>query len=90
MKKTLKKIAKINRLLTDKAVELRITEDPLNGFFLKFPNETQKQIEIQEIKIEIKDLLSVKYAKLESLQIEIEKVKAGISCQEKKLTLELN
>ncbi len=90
MKNTLKELKKIDRELKAKIVELRVTEDPINAYYSKIVTERERQRDIYEINLEIKNLLSQRFVKLETLQIEINKEKYKISNQERKLSLKLN
>jgi len=88
MKKIIRKIKKIDLKINAKKMELREAE--ISTYYIVFAPEQKRQEDIQDINIDIKALLSSKYAALETLQIEIEKAKAAISCQERSLTLKLN
>lgn len=87
MTKVIKKLRKIDVRLKDKKVELRETEISL--YYEKFSTEEKRQEDMQEIRREIKDLLSLKFAKLETLQIEIEKIKTNVSSSERRLNLQI-
>jgi hypothetical protein len=87
MTKVIKKLRKIDVRLKDKKVELREAEISL--YYEKFSTEEKRQEDIKEIRREIKDLLSLKFAKLETLQIEIEKIKTNVSSTERRLTLQI-
>lgn len=88
MKKTIKKVRKIDLDIRAKRVELRETE--MSIYYSKISNEISRQQDLIEIQIEIKNLLSLKYSTMESLQLSIEKMKADISYQERNLTLKIN
>jgi hypothetical protein len=87
MTKVIKKLRKIDIQLKDKKVELRETEISL--YYEKFSTEEKRQEDIRDIRLEIKDLLSLKFAKLESFQIELEKIKTQVSSSERRLTLQI-
>ena len=90
MKITYKEVKKIDNKIKAKIVELRITEDPLNAYYTIMASERVRQRDLNEINTELKDLLSIRYLKLETLQIQIEKEKAKTSFQERNLVLKIS
>ena len=88
MANLLKKLKKINHLIKDKKSELRETE--VSVYYTKMLTEFERKRDVAQIKSEIKDLLSLKFSVLESLQTEFEKMKYSISSEEKALTLQIN
>ena len=83
-----KKIKKIDLQIKSKTAELREAEVSL--YYKVFSFEEKRHQDIKEIKAELRDLLSLKYATIENLQIEYEFVKAAISNQQRFLTLQVN
>lgn len=87
MKKKIKSLWKVEKLLKAKNKELSDVENPLNAYYEKIAPESHRMRDAQEIRYEIKDLLSQKYSLLESIQIELNKEKFRVSNKERKLTL---
>lgn len=85
-----KKLKKIDKQIQEKKSELSDTENPLNGYYLKIGNESDRKRDLLEIQIELKTLYSLKYSLLESLQRKINFDKAKISGFERDLTLIIN
>lgn len=83
-----KKIKEIDVQIKSKTSELRETEVSL--YYNMFSCEEKRKEDIKDVKAELRDLLSLKYATIESLQIEFEFVKAAISNQQRFLTLQVN
>lgn len=85
MKKLFKKINKINKKIQDKKIELIQTQDVLNVYFLEIGTEPERQRDIKEIKLELKDLIDLKNALLDSLNQAINLEKADLSYNQKML-----
>ena len=83
-----KKIKKIDLQIKSKTAELREAEVSL--YYKMFLSEEKRDQDIKDIKAELRDLLSLKYATIENLQREYEFVKAAISNQQRFLTLQVN
>lgn len=90
MKKLFKKLRTKETEIQSKKTELDNAKDPLNGYWLVFPNAEKRLSEIKEIEIELKCLIGQKYTILENIQLQAEKEKIAISKQERKLTLSIN
>lgn len=90
MKKAIKKIKKIDKKIKAATLELRITEDPLNAYYTKVATAIERKRDIHEINLELKGLLSARYASLETLQIRIEFEKAKLSSIERSLTIKIS
>lgn len=90
MKKIFKKLRKKEIEIQSKKTELDNAKDPLNGYWMLFPNSEKRKAEIKEIEIELKCLIGQKYTILENIQIQAEKEKALIGNSEKKLTISIN
>lgn len=90
MKKLFKKLRNKEAEIQSKKTELDNAKDPLNGYWMLFPNEKKRKLEIKEIEIELKCLIGQKYTILENIQIQAEKEKQRISNLERKLTLSIN
>jgi hypothetical protein len=88
MANLIKKISKIDRQLKEKAAELREVE--MCVYYKIFSTEEKRHEDVIDIKSQIKDLLSLKYSTLESLQIDFEKLKSSISTKQRMLTLQIN
>lgn len=89
MAKLFKKLQKIDKQIKEKKSELSETKDPLNGYYLRIGSESERQRDIKEIEVELKSLYSQKYSEIESIEIELQILKADISYSERKLTLSI-
>lgn len=83
-----KKIKEIDVQIKSKTTELRETE--VSAYYNMFSCEEKRKEDIKDVKAELRDLLSLKYSTIESLQREYEFVKAAISNQQRFLTLQVN
>jgi len=83
-----KKIKEIDVQIKSKTTELREAE--ISFYYNMFSCEEKRNEDIKDINAELRDLLSLKYATIESLQREFEFVKAAISNQQRFLTLQVN
>lgn len=83
-----KKIKEIDFQIKSKTIELREAEISL--YYNMFSCEEKRKEDIKDVKAELRDLLSLKYATIESLQREFEFVKAAISNQQRFLTMQVN
>lgn len=90
MKKIFKKLRKKEAEIQSKKTELDNAKDPLNGYWMLFPNDVKRKAEIKEIEIELKCLIGQKYTILENIQLQAEKEKALIGNSERKLTISIN
>jgi predicted phage-related endonuclease len=88
MAKLTKKIKEIDVQIKSKTAELREAE--VSMYYTVFSCEEKRKEDIKDVKAELRDLLSLKYATIESLQREFEFVKAAISNQQRYLTLQVN
>lgn len=88
MAKLAKKIKEIDVQIKSKTAELRETEVSL--YYNMFSCEEKRKEDIKDVKAELRDLLSLKYATIESLQREYEFVKAAISNQQRFLTIQVH
>lgn len=82
-----KKIKEIDVQIKSKNAELR--ESEISLYYNMFSCEEKRKEDINDVKAELRDLLSLKYATIESLQREFEFVKAAISNQQRFLTLQV-
>lgn len=89
MAKLFKKLQKIDKQIKEKKSELLETKNPLNGYYLRIGTENERQRDIKEIGVELKALYSQKYSAIESIEIELQKLKADVSYSERKLTLSI-
>ncbi len=87
-KGTLNRLKKVNKEIKIKEVEYSETSKSIYYNFIS--TESQRKIDLLEISIEIKELTSLKYSILESLQIEINLMCADISEMQRELTLTIN
>ncbi len=87
-KKTLNRLKKVNKEIKEKEIEC--SEISTSLYYTFISNERHREMDLKEVKSEIKDLISLKYSILESLQIEINLMKADISEAQRKLTLTTN
>jgi hypothetical protein len=83
-----KKIKEIDVQIKSKNAELREAEFSL--YYKIFSCEEKRNEDIKDVKAELRELLSLKYATIESLQREYEFVKAAISNQQRFLTIQVN
>lgn len=88
MANLVKKIKEIDVQIKSKNTELRETEVSL--YYNVFSCEEKRKEDIRDVKAELRNLLSLKYATIESLQRHYEFVKAAISNEQRFLTLEAN
>jgi hypothetical protein len=85
MKKLFFKIKSINKQLREVAHETEaVTRLP---FYSIFKQEDERVKDMEVLNSYKRDLLNIKYAAFESLQIEIEKQKADVSSELQQLTL---
>lgn len=87
MAKLFKKLQKIDKQIKEKKSELLETKDPLNGYYLRIGTEEERNRDVKEIQIELKSLYSQKYSEIESIEIELQKLKADVSYSERELTI---
>lgn len=85
MKKAIKKLRKTNRAIRDKKIEISQLMD--SRFYIEFSNEEKRKEDINEAKQELKDLLDLKHAILETLQISINLELSDISYYQRTLLL---
>lgn len=83
-----KKIKEIDVQIQSKNTELREAEVSL--YYNMFSCEEKRKEDIKDVKAELRDLLSLKYATIESYQRQLEFLKAAISNQQRYLTLQVN
>lgn len=85
-----KKLKKIDKKIKAKKVELQNVKSTnyFDVFFQKSMREHKRQIEINRINSELKQLLSRKHSALETLQQNIELLKVDLSVFEKQINLE--
>lgn len=88
MKKILKKLLKIEANIKLKNKEL--IEVGKSLYYSSFDQEEERQRDILEIQHELKELMSLKYSTLETLQIKIDFIKPIISNKERELALIIN
>lgn len=88
MAKLLKKLKKVDSKIKSLRMELRETE--VSVYYTAMCCEGKRKQDATDMKSEIRDLLSLKFSILESLQIEFNTMKADISYQQRSLTLEIN
>lgn len=88
MKKTLKKLKKIQKQIAEKRSELSVTME--SNYYGKIAPEWHRQRDINEIEREIKDLLNLEFATLESLQIAIELAKVDNQADLRRLIYQIN
>lgn len=83
-----KKIKEIDVQIQSKNTELREAEVSL--YYNMFSCEEKRKEDIKDVKAELRDLLSLKYATIENYQRQLEFLKAAISNQQRYLTLQVN
>lgn len=88
MAKLLKKLKKVDAQIKSLRSELRETETSV--YYTAMCCEGKRKQDANEIKSEIRDLLSLKFSIIESLQIEFNLIKVDISEQQRQLTLQIN
>jgi hypothetical protein len=86
--KTMKRLKKVNREIQDKKAE--ITEISTSLYYTYISNETHREMDLKEASSELKVLVSLKASILDSLEIEINLMKADLYTSLRKITLTVN
>lgn len=86
MKEIIKRIKLINVSIAEIETSIKVTE--VSNYYKLFGTESERQRDLGQLRLNLKDTLSIKFAALESLQQSIESEKVDISYTQRSLTLQ--